>query len=219
MQQDDARDPFMNTWRTLGRQLEAQHALDLALLRDARVARARRGLLPLVVGQMLQLLLGIALVALGVSCWTRNMDAGGLLAAGLVVHAFGVLNVAMAGITIGLVATIDYGEPVLRIQASLARLLRVQGLNSALCGLPWWIMWVLVVVAVAGLGGGAGDGGLTPAWIWLSLGVGVAGLLATWVHALRPRRPKAGGPLPDGCDAIRRGQRALDELAAFERDD
>lgn len=216
-------DDLKQAWDALGRQLERQEALDFEHLRETRLERARRGLRPLLVAQWLQVLLGIGLVVLGVACWTRNVEVGGLLAAGVLVHAFGVLNVVFAGLTLGLAATVDYGGPVLRIQAQLARLLRMHGLNAAACGLPWWIMWVPVVVAFAGLGDGPRPDA-TPAWMWLSLGVGVAGLVGTWLHArLRPHRAAGEGDpatcVADGADGIRRSQRILDELARFERGD
>lgn len=213
-------DELKQAWQALGRQLDRQQALDLELLREARLEKARRGLRPLIVGQCLQAVLGAALVVLGVACWTQNTDVAGLLVAGLLVHAFGLLHVVLAGIILGLAATIDYGASVLRIQARLARLLRVQGLNSAACGMPWWIMWVVVVVAVAGLGDGPRPVS-TPGWMWGSLGVGVAGLLGTWLYArFRSRAPAAVGDghcAADGSDAIRRGQRLLEDLSRFER--
>jgi hypothetical protein len=213
-------DELKQAWQALGRQLDRQQALDLELLREVRLEKARRGLRPLIVGQCLQAVLGVALVVLGVACWTRNTDVAGLLIAGLLVHGFGLLHVILAGIILGLATTIDYGASVLRIQARLARLLRLQGLNSAACGMPWWIMWVVVVVAVAGLGDGPRPTS-TPGWMWGSLGVGVAGLLGTWLYARYRRQPPAGvaesGCAADGTDAIRRGQRVLDDLARFER--
>lgn len=213
-------DDLKQAWHSLGHQLERQQALHLQVLREARMDSARRGLRPLVIGQLLQVLLGVALILLGVACWTQNTGIAGLLVAGLLVHAFGLLNVVLAGITLGLVASIDYGAPVLRIQAQMARLLRVYGLNAAACGMPWWIMWVLVVVAVAGLDPQRAQAG-TPAWIWISLALGIAGLVGTWLYPrLRPRTVRDGIDarcVADGGDGIRRGQRLLDELARFER--
>ncbi|MBB1472554.1 hypothetical protein H5368_05885 [Luteimonas sp. MC1782] len=220
-------DDLKQAWQVLGRQMERQQALNLQLLRESRLERARRGLRPLVIGQLLQLLLGVALVVLGVACWTRNTEVAGLFASGILVHAFGVLNIALAGITLGLVASIDYSAPVLRIQQQMARLLRVYGINANAAGLPWWIMWVLVVVAVSGLGA-TPAAAATPAWIQASLAVGVAGLLGTWLYAWRRRRnPALPGAatdanahpcVADGGDGIRRGQQILDEIARFERE-
>ncbi|MBB6598726.1 hypothetical protein [Luteimonas sp. MC1825] len=220
-------DDLKQAWQVLGRQMERQQALNLQLLRESRLERARRGLRPLVIGQLLQLLLGVALVVLGVACWTRNTEVAGLFASGILVHAFGVLNIALAGITLGLVASIDYSAPVLRIQQQMARLLRVYGINANATGLPWWIMWVLVVVAVSGLGA-TPAAAATPAWIQASLAVGVAGLLGTWLYAWRRRRnpalpgaatdANAHACVADGGDGIRRGQQILDEIARFERE-
>lgn len=217
-------DELRQAWQTLGHTLERQQHLQWQLLREHRLDRVRGQLRPLLWGQVLQLLLGIALIVLGVACWTRNTDVPGLLASGLLVHAFGVMTAVMAAMTITFSASIDYSAPVLGIQKKMATLLRLQALNSGLCGAPWWIMWLPVVLAFAGLGDVDPAAG-TPAWIAASLGVGIAGLLGTWAwsawrtkRAARAPAEGAGCRSHDGSDGIRRGQRLLDELARFERD-
>ena len=212
-------DDFKSAWQALDARLARHDRLQLELLREHRLHQARRNLRPLHVGLLLQLLLGIGLVALGVACWTRNLDAGGLLAGGIALHAFGVLNIAFAGILIALAAGIDLASPVLTIQKRLRLLLRLQTLNSNLCGAPWWIMWVVVVVGFAGLSPQPAAAG-TPAWIWISLGIGVLGTLATWAWAARA----AGRPdglharIDDGTGGIRRSLHLLDDLEQFGRD-
>lgn len=211
-------------WQHLGEQMERNETLQLELLRETRLAGTRRSLRGLYIGMTLQLLLGVGLVVLGVACWTRNVDVAGLLAAGLIVHAFGVLTAVMAGLVIALAAGIDYSAPVLRIQKRMALLLRLQTLNSNACGLPWWVMWILVVVAFAGLGE-VDPGADTPAWITINLAIGVAGLLGTWAWSAWSRRSgrtlrlaaSSERTMADGTDGIRRGQRLLDEIARFER--
>jgi hypothetical protein len=212
-------DDFKSAWQALDARLSRQDRLQLELLRERKLDNARRGLRSLVFGQWLQLLLGVGITVLGVACWSRNLDVPALFASGVLLHAFGVITAAMAGLTLGLVAMIDYSAPVVVIQKQMARLLRFHTVNSNVCGLPWWIMWVVVVLGFAGLGDV--DRSLpTPAWIWLSLAVGIAGLLGTWAWtAWRARR----GPVPDrdmadGCDGIRRGRRLLDEIARFEQE-
>lgn len=212
-------DDFKSAWQALDARLARHDRLQLELLREHRLHQARRNLRPLHVGLLLQLLLGIGLVALGVACWTRNLDAGGLLAGGIALHAFGVLNIAFAVILTALAAGIDLASPVLAIQKRLRLLLRLQTLNSNLCGAPWWIMWVVVVVGFAGLSPQPAAAG-TPAWIWISLGIGVLGTLATWVWAARA----AGRPdglharIDDGTGGIRRSLHLLDDLEQFGRD-
>ncbi|HRO25999.1 MAG TPA: hypothetical protein PLD19_01010 [Luteimonas sp.] len=215
-------DDLKRAWQTLGLQLETTQALQWELLRERKLDKARRHLRPLIWGQLLQLALGIGLIVLGVACWTRNTDVPGLLATGIIVHAFGVVTAAMAGLTIALAGSIDYSAPVLRIQKRMALLLRFQTLNSNLCGLPWWVMWVLVVIAFSGLGEVDPAAG-TPPWIAISLGIGVAGLLGTWAwSAWRGKRgartKESGFSVADGADGIRRGRQLIEEIARFERD-
>jgi hypothetical protein len=219
-------DELKLAWRSLGEQLERQQDIQWQLLRERKLDRVRGHLRPLLWGQAAQLLLGIGLIVLGVSCWTRNVEVPGLLAAGLLLHAFGILTAVLAALTIVLAANLDTSAPVLAIQKQTARLLRVFVLNANLCGAPWWIMWLPVVVGFAGLGEVDPAAG-TPAWIAISLGVGVAGLLGTWAWSARAMRRARGLPVPaddavrciaDGGDGIRRAQRMLDEIARFERD-
>lgn len=217
-------DELKQAWQTLGRQLERQDAMQFQLLRDRKLEHARRSLRPLVWGQLLQMLLGLGLVLLGVACWSRNTDAPALLWTGIAVHAFGVAHIALAGITIGLIGTIDYAAPVLKIQKQAALLQRFYAFNANACGAPWWIMWVLVVVAFAGLGEVDASAGAPP-WIAISLGIGLAGLLATWGWVLwrwyggrgRPQRDE-GCNVADGGDGIRRARSHLDEIARFEQE-
>lgn len=212
-------DELKHAWQALGRQMERHDAINLRMYRTTRLDAARRGLRPLVWGQVLQAILGLAMVLLGLACWTRNLDVPGLFVAGAIVHAFGIVNIVFAALTIGLASTVDYAAPVLDIQRQMARLLRVHGIGANACGLPWWIMWVLVVVAVGGLGGAPAGAG-TPAWAMLSLAVGIAGLVATGLYAWL-RKPAAidpSRPRCDGGDGIRRSQRILEEVAGFERD-
>ena len=213
-------DDFKTAWRTLDDRLARHERINLELLRERKVDTARRGLRPLAWGQWLQFLLGVALIVLGVACWTRNTDVPGLLAAGITLHAFGVLTAVMAGLTLALMAAIDYAAPVVTIQKQMARLLRFYTLNANLCGLPWWIMWLPVVVGFAGLGD-VDRAAPTPAWITVSMAIGLCGLLATWAWGLWHARRTADGPhraCHDGGEGIRRGRRLLDEIADFERE-
>lgn len=217
-------DELKAAWHALDRRLAQQNDINLALFKERKLDKARSSLRPLFWGQMLQVLLGIGLILLGVACWTRNTDVAGLLAAGILVHAFGIITTVAAVITLALVGTIDYSAPVLKIQKQMATLLRFYTLNANVCGLPWWIMWVLVVVAFTGLGQ-VDPQAAAPAWIWISLAVGVLGLLGTWGFSLwKRRKPATERPageetcVADGADGIRRGQRILEEIARFEKE-
>jgi hypothetical protein len=212
-------DDFKTAWQALDARLARHDRMQLELLHGQRMDRARRNLRPLFIGMALQALLGLGLVVLGVACWKQNLHAPGLFATGIVLHAFGVLNIAFAGIVAGLSSSLDYGSPVLAIQKRLRLLLRMQVFNSNACGAPWWIMWVLVVVGFAGLSPTRAAGG-TPAWIWASLALGLVGMVATWAWTARAARPPTGlyARIDDGADGIRRNLRLFDDIERFERD-
>ena len=214
-------DDFKTAWQALDARLARQGDMQLELLRGQRMDRARRNLRPLFIGMGLQALLGLGLVVLGVACWKHNVGVPGLFAAGVLLHVFGVVNIAFAGIVCGLASTTGYDAPVLAIQKRLRLLLRVQVLNSNACGAPWWIMWLLVVVGFAGLSPARiPAGGGTPAWIWASLAIGVVGMVATWAWTARAARKPSGlyARMDDGADGIRRNLRLFDDIERFERD-
>jgi hypothetical protein len=212
-------DDLKSAWQSLDRRLQLDNALRLQDLRERKLDKARGNLRPLLFGLALQASLGIGLIVLGVACWHRNLDVPGLLLTGIVLHAFGVLNVAFAGIVTGLAASMDYAAPVLAIQKRLRLLLRLQVLNSNACGAPWWIAWVLVVVGFAGLSPGH-VAGPTPTWIWISLVLGLAGMLATWAWTARAARKREGlyARMDDGADGIRHSLHLLDEIERFEQE-
>lgn len=214
-----------NAWQALESRMALSDRLQWAVLRDTRLVRAKAQLRGLVIGHGLQLLLGIGLVVLGVACWSRNTGTPGLLIAGIAVHAFGLLTVIGAALTLAMAARIDYSAPVLHIQRQLAALLRTYAINADLCGAPWWIMWLPVVVAFAGLGDVPANA-TTPSWMCLSLTIGGIGLAATWAYCgyrrAHPSAPSDGSvtdapaATADGTGGIRRSQRLLAEIARFE---
>ena len=212
-------DDLKSAWHALDARLARHDRLQLELLQERRMDRAHRNLRPLLVGMTLQALLGVGLVVLGVACWKQNLDIPGLLAAGIALHAFGVMNVAFAGMVAGLATTADYAAPVLSIQKRLRLLLRLQIINSNACGAPWWIMWVVVVIGFAGLSPvHAGDG--TPTWIWISLAIGAVGTIGTWIWSAHATRKPGSlhARIDDGADGIRRNLRLFDDLEEFERE-
>lgn len=213
-------DDLKTAWQALGQRLERQEEIQWQLLRDRMLDKVRGSLRPLFWGQALQVILGLCVLLLGIACWKRNLDVPGLFATGIVLHVFGLATMVMAGITMGLIATVDYAAPVMRIQKKFALLRRFHAINANVSGLPWWIMWVLVVVGVMGLGDVDPSAG-TPMWINASLAVGVIGWIATMGVMYWYNRRRAGDD--QAADAgespgIRRGRQLLDEIARFERD-
>lgn len=212
-------DEIKAAWQALNARLARQEDLQRELLRGQHQQQAQHQLRPLRIGLLLQALLGVGLVLLGVGCWRTNPGIPGLLATGIALHAFGVLHIVFAVAVLTLAAGIRPASAVLTIQRRLRALLRLQRLNSAVCGAPWWIGWVLVVIGFAGLSPNA-SAGPTPAWIWISLAVGVLGTALTWIWAARAARKPQGlyARMDDGADGIRRSLKLVDELDRFEQE-
>lgn len=215
-------DDLKHAWQTLGRQLERQNTIRLRQWQEQRITRARGHLRPLFWGQVLQIASGAALILLGAACWSQHRDIIPLLLAGIVVHVYGVVTIIMAGITLGMIAKLDPAAPVLDIQQRLARLGRFYLINGMVTGLPWWLMYVPVLMALASL---SGHDLYThaPSWFWISVAIGVSGLIGTWIFhrwSRSPKRAELGRRLDEGAmgGSIRRSRAIIDEVARFERE-
>jgi len=213
-------DDLKSAWRMLDRRLEQQSALTQHIFRQDRLARAQSKLRPLYWGQILQILFGMAMIACGAAFWTQHRDALHLMVAGLTLHVYGAATIILAGITLGKISRIDYSAAVVDIQKQLGRLGRFYVFNGLTVGLPWWLLWIacLMILATAA---GVDLYAVAPAFVWINVAVGIAGLLATrwflrWSRG--PRRPRLTKAVDDALVgmSLRRAQRVLDEIAAFE---
>lgn len=221
-------DDLKTTWQTLDRHLERRNAIDLQLFHDRKLDKARNSLRPLFWGQLLQMLLiGVPFVLLAAALWVQaGADAVTLsmplLAAGIFVHAYGVAAIVLAGCTLGLIQSINYSAPVLTIEKQLAKLRRFYVFNSMMVGLPWWLIWVPVLMVLAGIAG-VDLYAQAASVVWIGLGIGFAGLLATWwFHrwSRDPRRARLGKRLDDSATggSILKMQGILDEIRRFEQE-
>ncbi len=215
-------DDFKLAWQSLDQRLQQQNTIGLQLLRERGLDRARKHLRPLWWGQLAQMLFGLLCIVLGAVCWNTHGDDVPLLVAGIVVHAYGIATLVAGGITLGLIAQVDYAAPVVQIQKRLAKLRRFYVVSGAAVGLAWWVLWVPFVMVLAGLDSNAdGQAWLQP-WVYISLGGGVAGLLATWwFHrwSRHPGRPRMAKVMDDSVTggSLLRAQARLDEIERFER--
>ena len=217
-------DELKATWQALDRRLQQGNAIQLQLFKDGRLKNMRSSLRPLFWGQVVQLLLfGIPFLALAVLLWSSGHHLPAhVIAAGIVVHAYGVAVIALSGMMLGLILGLDYSAPVLGIQKQLAHLRRVYVINGMVAGLPWWFLWVPVLMVLTGLGGGDLFA-RAPSVVWIGMGVGIAGLLATWwFHrwSRSPKRPRLAKTMEDSVTggSLRKAQRLLDEIAQFEKE-
>jgi hypothetical protein len=211
-------DEMRLAWRELGAKLEQQRTLNLRLIRNQGLDKLRRGLRPLVWGQSLQLLIGVALATWAVTFWVSHRQVLHLLVCGLLMQGFGLLMILSAARVLELVRRVDHGAPVTVIQHQLAQLrkwrVKVEAPIDAIVGSFIWIPAFVMAFASSGfdpwapgLGrwavlSGAASLGLVAMGIWLALRLG---------YGRRLENHAAGS-------SVLAAEDALDEIARFEQE-
>lgn len=219
-------DDLKQAWQSLDKQLQMQNALRLDDFRERKVGKMRSGLRPLFFGQIVQILFGAWMILIGVDVWSSHRDVVHLLIAGIVVHVYGVATIIASGVVLGGIARIDRSAPVLELQRRLAQLRKTYFIGGMCVGLPWWVFWVPFMMTLAMSATGIDIYALAHAsspltnWLHIGLGVGVLGLLATWVFhrwSRHPDRAALGARLDDAAagGSLRRAQAELNELKRY----
>ncbi len=145
-------DDFGTAWQTLDRRLREQNEVGFQLLKHQRLDAMRRGLRPLAVGQAIGMLVGALAMVWLLPMWTAPAPTHDpwVKVCGAVLHGYCIGLIVLGGIVQGLIARVDYAEPVLAIQQRLLRLRRIYLVGGRLLGLPWWFLSApLLVVADA----------------------------------------------------------------------
>lgn len=221
-------DDFRQAWQQLDQRLAEQGALQWALLRESKLARARRQLWQLGGWQLLQILLGIGLIGWSLPFWVRHLDHPSVVLAGAAISLYGYGLIGIAALLLSRILRIDYAAPVLRIQQQLLQLEQSYRRSQPWLGHPWWLLWLACVVLLIAQATATPDGRLAdlaelrPGWLLLNLGVAAVALLVTlavrrWLK--RGGHPRLSSYLAqrDGV-AIRRAQAELEQLSRFGRD-
>jgi len=216
MELDDLKLAF----RTLEQRVQLQEVqLSRALVRRSLKARLR----PLALGQILQMVFGIAVILGGVAMWRTFAHIPVVLVCGIILHIYGVATVSAAGVVLAGIQGLDSSLPVVALQRRLAKLRRAYVIGGAVVGLPWWVLWTIPPAVVFALRAEYESGAATawPAWLVASIAVGVLGLLGTWwFHrfAERPGREALAERLAASATggSLRRAQAELEALQAFE---
>ncbi len=163
-------------------------AARLLLTRRELMDRIRSSLRPLLRGQVIQLFIGVLIIALGAQCWARNTDVPHRLICGVILHVYGVLVIAAGAAVCTRINRIDYSEPVDRIRSRLDAVKNIYLQVGAVVGFPWWLMWIPATVAIGF------DGVLHPYSLIPSLVVGVIGTsVSYWLYlrVLRSTNPSS----------------------------
>lgn len=214
-------------WAALDQRLATVNALQLdaarisaAERRERRVRASVRALRPLLLGQLLQALVGAVVIVLAARFWAGHGAHAALLLSGLALHGYGIVLLGSAVYELRLLADIRYTTPVLTLQKQLATLRawrRRNGLFFLYSGCFLWIPLMLMVFAGWGVD------------LWSRQPLVVAGFFVSGaVCALgvylglrwARRRPTLAAALEADAagHSLRRAELELAEVLAFERE-
>jgi hypothetical protein len=209
-------------WKELERRLEAR---DEAVLARERLLRSRSALRLVGWGQAFQIVLWLVLVAVSASFWVAHWRTLHLLWAGLLMHLYGVITIGLSVRQLFLLAAVDHTAPVVELQRKLADLRRERIRTELFLGLPWWYLWVAAAMMGAKLLLGVDLYAVAPAWIHLTLAVGVVAMVLTfWIPRRLARTPLGSRFLRAVLDdlagpSLLRAEREVEAIARFAREE
>lgn len=212
-------DDLKLAWKELNQKLERSHALALNEFRERKLGHVRSNLHLLVLGQIIQLLVGIALALVGANFWVEHRSLLHLVIDGLFVHAYGIMMIVFAARDLDLIRRIDYAAPVVAIQKQLV-LLRAWHLHAAVWfGFASSFIWVpLLLILFRHLGADVWiHSPQFVYWLWAS---GAVSALLTGLFVLWPAQSRLGRALRESSAgySVRRAKAVLDEIESFERE-
>jgi len=120
----------------------------LLLTRRQLMARVENSLRPLFSGQLLQMLIGVALILLGVQFWAQNTQVPHRFVNGVIVHVYGVIMIISAVNVCVRIKQVDYSKPVDQIRSKLDRVRSLRLFLGPIIGFAWWLLWIPLFVAL-----------------------------------------------------------------------
>ncbi|TWT66683.1 serine/threonine-protein kinase [Allorhodopirellula solitaria] len=104
--------------------------------------QVRQTMRPLVRWQIVQIVIGVALIVLGVYGWSGSGESIARFASGLIMHVYGILLVIAAIAVIVRIKQIDYSQPVSAIGHRLRSARSLYFRFGPPIGLAWWWLWI-----------------------------------------------------------------------------
>jgi hypothetical protein len=217
-------DELKQGWKALEQRLDESEARHLALVREAKLERARGALRTLAWGQVLRMVLWVAVTVVVARFWVEHRATPHLLLFGLVLHAYAALTLAASVRQLVLIAHVDYAAPVVVLQRQLALLRRARLSDQLWLGLPWWLLWVVATVVGTKWLTGVDVYAPAPRWVHAALALGAVGMVLTlWLPRAFAHTPRGARFLQRRLDDLAgrtlvRATQQLDELARFSRE-
>ena len=216
-------DELRHAWQALDRQLQQQKRINIELLTESRMRKAKSGLRWLQAGAIAQIAIGVVVTVFCARFWSSHMHEPALLLSGIVLHAYGVAMIISGVMEVLLLARTDYAARIVAIQKYLALLRQWRVRTKRWFGLAQWLLWVPVSLMMLEYLLGFDLWSHSPATVLGCLAVGAVGLLLSlWLVYWSPRalRRRVGDYVDDNSAGalLKRTQALLDEIVAFERE-
>ncbi len=187
----------------------------LLLTRRQLMERVEKSLRPLFRGQILQILIGVALILLGAQCWAQNTQVPHRFVNGVIVHVYGVIMIISAAAVCARIKQVDYSKPVDQIRSKLDRVRSLRVFLGPIIGFAWWLLWIPLFVAVGFDAVVLYRNSLLP-----SVVIGVVGaIVSTWLYwrALRSGNDSAESWRTRlASKSVRTAYHALDEIESAD---
>jgi hypothetical protein len=196
-------DELKAAWQVLDQRVARLETIAATGVRDGVRAELR----PLIIGQSVQVVAGVALAMAAGSFWFDHRHVPNLLVTGLLLHVYGVAMIVAAARNLFLVARVNEAAPVLELQRRVATLRAWRIREGRWFGAVGCFMWVAMVIWAFGLLG-VDIVATNPRFIGFQL-LTAAVCLAVFVLVTRLSGPSGG-------KATRRARERLDEIARFE---
>ncbi len=167
---------------------EQETAARLLISRRDLMDRVKSSLKPLRNGQIIQILIGVVLIVIGAMCWSQNTSIPHRLFSGLILHVYGVIVIAAGAHVCTRIGRMDYTKPVTEVRSMLDIVRRAYLMTGPIIGFPWWLMWIPLFVAIGF------DAVMWPGCLWVSLAIGIPGLVFTlglYLRTLNSDKPAA----------------------------
>lgn len=212
------------TLRAMEQRLAHETQLNLETRRELSRARVQTSLWPLYATHAAEILLGLGLALAVGPFWVSHLDQPHLLIAGVIVHVYAVVMIAIGSRTLALLLNLDFSAPVVAIQERLARVRRAYLRSGLIVGLPWAVLWIPFGMLFFEMLGVDIYADFSRAWLVSNVGVSAVILLGAlwlsrglWYH---PSDAAEARKLEEswGGKRLLNVQRFLDEIAEFAKE-
>ena len=213
-------DDLKGAWAELDRRIEGIESTVRADYRNRRFEKGRRTLQLVGAGQVGQVIIWSVIVAMVAPFWIEHRHVPHLKAAGLALHAYGILAIGTAVVLLFATTRLYYTSPIVECQKRLAELERLRIFCTVVTLLPWWILWIAVLMVGVKALLGVDVYAQAPAWIQANLAFGILAMaVSIWIARRLTRRPSTPRWVQGIIDdfAGRSLRRVKEQLADVER--